>query len=83
MALDFAMEVASVSNAVTDDSYAALTEHWSESQIVELLGVVCMFEVFNRWNDSMATPLEELPLAGAGELLGDRGWTVGKHTTRD
>ena len=78
-ALDFAMEAASVPNAVTDASYAVLAEHWSETQIVELLGVVCMFGVFNRWNDSMATPLEELPLTRAGELLGDQGWTAGKH----
>jgi uncharacterized peroxidase-related enzyme len=79
VALDFAMEAASVPNAVTDTSYAALAEHWSENQIVELLGVVCMFGVFNRWNDSMATPLEELPLAHADALLGDQGWVVGKH----
>ena len=79
VALDFAMEAASVPNAVTDESYAALAEHWSETQIVELLGVVCMFGVFNRWNDSMATPLEELPLARADELLGDHGWEAGKH----
>ena len=79
VALDFAMESASVPNAVTDESYARLAEHWSETQIVELLGVVCMFGVFNRWNDSMATPLEEEPLTLADELLGDRGWTAGKH----
>src|SRR4051794_31917160 len=79
VALDFAMSAASVPNAVTDESYAALREHWSETQVVELLGVVCMFGVFNRWNDSMATPLEELPLARADELLGDRGWEAGKH----
>jgi uncharacterized peroxidase-related enzyme len=80
-ALDFAMEAASVPNAVTDESYARLAAHWSETQVVELLGVVCMFGVFNRWNDSMATPLEEVPAARAGELLGDRGWVVGKHAT--
>ena len=79
VALDFAMEAASVPNAVTDESYAALAEHWDEAQIVEILGVVCMFGVFNRWNDSMATPLEEVPLARARELLGDAGWTAGKH----
>jgi len=79
VALDFALEAASVPNSVTDESYRALAEHWTETQIVELLGVVCMFGVFNRWNDSMATPLEELPLARAEELLGDRGWDVGKH----
>ena len=83
VALDFAMEAASVPNAVTDASYAALAEHWSETQIVEILGVVCMFGVFNRWNDSLATPLEELPLTRAGELLGDHGWTAGKHAPAD
>ncbi len=79
VALDFALEAASVPNAVTDESYRALAEHWTEEQIVEILGVVCMFGVFNRWNDSMATPLEELPTARATELLGDRGWEAGKH----
>src|SRR5829696_7046682 len=38
VALDFAMEAASVPNAVTDESYAALAEHWEEAQIVEILG---------------------------------------------
>ena len=82
VALDFALAAASVPNAVTDESYAALREHWSETQIVEMLGVVCMFGVFNRWNDSMATPLEELPLARAEELLGDQGWEAGKHAVQ-
>jgi alkylhydroperoxidase family enzyme len=82
VALDFAMDAASIPNAVTDDSYRALAEHWNEEEIVEILSVVCMFGVFNRWNDSMATPLEELPLARAGELLGDRGWEAGKHAAQ-
>lgn len=78
-ALDFALDAGSVPNGVTDESYARLREHWSEEEVVELLGVVCMFGVFNRWNDSMATPLEAEPLSRAGELLGDRGWEPGKH----
>ena len=56
-----------------------LTRHWSDDEIVEILGVVCMFGVFNRWNDSMATPLEAEPIARAGALLGGTGWHVGKH----
>ena len=48
VALDFALEAASVPNAVTDDFYRALEEHWTEDEIVEILGVVCMFGVFNR-----------------------------------
>ncbi len=79
VALDFALEAASIPNGVTDESYQALAEHWSEEEIVEILGVVCMFGVFNRWNDSMATPLEAEPIAAAGALLGDKGWDVGKH----
>ena len=78
-ALDFALDAASSPNGVTDESYALLTEHWSDEEIVEILGVVCMFGVLNRWNDSMATPLEVEPLSRASELHGDRGWAPGKH----
>ena len=78
-ALDFALAAASVPNAVTDESYGELAAHWTEEEIVEILGVVCMFGVLNRWNDSMATPLEDEPLAVAGALLSDKGWEAGKH----
>ena len=79
VALDFALAAGSVPNGVTDELYARLGEHWSEAEIVEILGVVCMFGVFNRWNDSMATPLEEEPMSTAGALIGDAGWEPGKH----
>lgn len=79
VALDFAMAAASVPNGVSDEVYAATAQHWSEEEIVEILGVVCMFGVFNRWNDSMATPLEAEPLTVAGELLDHTDWTPGKH----
>lgn len=78
-ALDFALDAASVPNGVTDASYAELARYWSEEEIVEILGVVCMFGVFNRWNDSMATPLEDEPLALADSVLSARGWQPGKH----
>jgi len=79
VALSFALDAALVPNAVTDASYAELARHWSEEEIVEILGVVCMFGVFNRWNDSMATPIELEPMVRAGELLSDQGWSAGKH----
>lgn len=81
VALSFALDAASVPNAVTDASYAELARHWSEDEIVEILGVVCMFGVFNRWNDSMATPLELEPMVRAGELLTGHGWSAGKHSS--
>ncbi len=80
VAIDYAMAAASVPNAVTDKLYARLAEYFSEAEIVEILGVVCMFGVFNRWNDSMATTLEEEPLEVGERLLGPADWTVGKHT---
>jgi alkylhydroperoxidase family enzyme len=78
-ALDFALAAGSVPTGVTDEIYANLANHWDEDEIVEILGVVCMFGVFNRWNDSMATALEADAVAVTAPLLGDQGWEIGKH----
>ncbi len=80
VALDFALAAAAQPNEVTDDLFARLREHWSESEVVEILGVVAMFGFLNRWNDSMATPLEAVPTAVASKAIGARGWTPGKHS---
>lgn len=79
IALDFALAAASQPNAVTDSMFAELSRHWNEGQIVEILGVVAMFGFLNRWNDSMATPLEHVPLAVAQEAAGAHGFEAGKH----
>lgn len=79
VALDFALAAASQPNAVTDELFAELSEHWSEGQIVEILGVIAMFGFLNRWNDSMATPLESLPLEVAQKAAGSHGFAAGKH----
>lgn len=79
IALDFALAAASQPNAVTDEMFAELSEHWSEGQIVEILGVVAMFGFLNRWNDSMATPLESSPLEVAQQASGEHGFAAGKH----
>ena len=52
-ALDFALAAASQPNAVDDAIFAELQRHWTEGQIVEILGVVAMFGFLIRWNDSM------------------------------
>ena len=79
LALDFALAASSQPNAVTDEQFAALRAHWSEGEIVEILGVVAMFAFLNRWNDSMATPLEAQPLEVAQKAFGAQGWRAGKH----
>ncbi len=82
-ALDFALAAASQPNAVTDELFAELQSYWSEGQIVEILGVVAMFGFLNRWNDSMATPLEMVPdevAARAAQKAGVAAWSAGKHS---
>ncbi|MBU1360606.1 MAG: carboxymuconolactone decarboxylase family protein [Gammaproteobacteria bacterium] len=79
LALDFALAAAAQPNAVTDEQFEQLRQHWSDTEIVEILGVVAMFGFLNRWNDTMATPLEAVPDAVAGKAAGDRGWSAGKH----
>ena len=79
LALDFALAAASQPNAVTDEQFAQLQQHWSEGEIVEILAVVAMFAFLNRWNDTMATPLEAPAIAVAQKAVGAQGWEVGKH----
>lgn len=79
VALDFALAAASQPNDVTDELFAELRTHWSESQIVEILGVIGLFGFFNRWNDSLATTLEAEPLKVAQAHLENSGWQTGKH----
>ncbi len=81
-AIDFALAAASQPNDVDDGLFDRLQTHWSEGQIVEILGVVGLFGFFNRWNDSMATTLEPEPLAQAREHLAPHGWDAGKHVAQ-
>jgi uncharacterized peroxidase-related enzyme len=79
MTLDFAIAAASVPNAVTDDMFAELRKYWTEEQIVEIVGVISLFGFLNRWNDTLATPLEDEPIAIGEQFLASHGWSPGKH----
>jgi uncharacterized peroxidase-related enzyme len=78
-AFDFAIAAASVPNAVTDKIASELKRHWDEGEVVEILGVVALFGFLNRWNDSMATTLEDGAAEVAERHLAQRGWRRGKH----
>ena len=80
VALDFAIAAASQPNDVTDELMDRMKLHWTEGQIVEIAATVALFGFMNRWNDSMATPLEEEPLEVGEKHLAGKGWAVGKHT---
>jgi alkylhydroperoxidase family enzyme len=78
-AMDFASAASSVPNAVTDNLMEQLRQYWDDGQVVEIMGAIALFGFLNRWNDSMATPLEDAPAVCANEILGQRGWEIGKH----
>lgn len=78
-ALSFAHAAAQVPNAVTPEIIERLQAHWSEGDIVEIMGVIALFGYLNRWNDSMGSALEDLPMAAAEAHLAPRGWVLGKH----
>lgn len=78
-ALDYALAAGSVPNAVDEELMVRMKAHWSEDQIVEILGAVCLYGFLNRWNDSMATDLEASPKAMGDRVLKSGGWTGGKH----
>ena len=79
MALEFAMAAAAVPNDVTDELVGQMKRHWTDGQIVEITAVASLFGFLNRWNDSMATPLEEEPIEVGEKHLAAHGWRVGKH----
>jgi len=79
VALDFAIAAASQPNGVTDAMFADMRKHWTETQIVEIAAVVAVFGFLNRWNDTMATPLEEEPIHVGEKYLAAHGWNAGKH----
>ena len=78
-ALDFALAAGAVPNAVDAEVVDRMKKHWSEQQIVQILGAVCLYGFLNRWNDSMATDLEGAPRAMGERVLAKGGWTGGKH----
>ena len=78
-ALDVALAAGQVPNEVTDAMFAELRKHWNEGEVVEIVAVIALFGFLNRWNDTMATPLESEPVEVGEKHLAGMGWSVGKH----
>lgn len=81
VALDYALAAGAVPNQVDAPLMQRMRTHWSEGQIVEILAAVSLYGFLNRWNDSMATDLEESPSTLGDTVLRSGGWTGGKHRT--
>ncbi len=78
-ALKFAQEASTVPVSVSLATENQLKLHWGDNDIVEIMGVISLFGFLNRWNDVMATSIEEdAKLSGEG-LLTNISWDPGKH----
>lgn len=78
-AFAFAQAASAVPNAVDPAIAAELKAHWSDDDVVEILGVVALFGYLNRWNDTMGTTMEPGAVDAGEAHLGATDWTVGKH----
>ncbi len=77
--LDLAIAASNIPNGVDDELQTRMHEHWDDGEIVEILGVIALFGYLNRWNDSMATTMEEGAVESGQQWLTSSGWERGKH----
>lgn len=79
-ALRLALHGAMAPSQATQKDFDELFRYFDEDQAVEIVASIALFGFLNRWNDTMATDLEELPTEVASETIGGAyGWEPGKH----
>ena len=81
-ALRLALHGAVSPNQATQQDFDELYKFFSEDEAVEIVASIALFGFLNRWNDTMATELEDLPSEVAKQTLGGSfAWDPGKHRT--
>ncbi len=78
-ALRLGRDAGIVPNATTPEHFEEMRKHYTDEQIAEIVSVIALFGWLNRWNDTMATDLEDEPMAFASAHLAGAGWEAGKH----
>ena len=78
-ALRLALAAGGAPNTSTPEHFDELAQHFDQDQIVEIVSVISLFGWLNRWNDTLATDLEDEPLAFGQSHLAGSGWEAGKH----
>lgn len=68
-ALALAVAAGSCPPQVTDAHFAELKDHYTEDAIVEIVSVIALLGWLNRWNITLATPLEREAAAFAEKHL--------------
>jgi uncharacterized peroxidase-related enzyme len=73
-ALDLALAAGQQPSAASDAHFRTLEAHFSPRAILEIMGVIALFGFLNRWNDTLATELEDAPKAFAKAHLRAEDW---------
>ena len=79
-ALRFAFHSGQTPNAVTDFDTETLQKYFTDQEITSIISICSLFGYLNRWNDTMATKLEDHPKNFASDILGPQGWEPSKHS---
>lgn len=80
-ALRIAFHAGQIPNAVTAEHFAAAKEHFSDEELAAIVAVCSFFGYLNRWNDTMATSLEDSPRHFGETVISSNGWQAGKHAS--
>lgn len=78
-ALRLGYHAALVPNEATSEDFDDLKKYFDAGQIVEIVATIALFGYLNRWNDTMATTLEQRAVEVAARAIGAVGWRAGKH----
>ena len=78
-ALDVAFAAGQTPSAVTDAHFERLSNYYTAREMTEIMAVISMFGFLNRWNDSLATALEDKPFNSASSLFDKSQWQAGQH----
>ena len=78
-AMRLAVAAGGVPNSATDEMFDDLRAQFTDRQVADIVAVISFFGFLNRWNDTMATELEEAPLDFGTRRLAGTGWEAGKH----
>ena len=79
-AFNLVRAAAQIPNLSTPEHFEELRKHYSNTQIIEILGISSLAAWLNRWNDTIATVTDQESVDWATENLSDVGWSIGKHT---
>ena len=67
-AINLAMKAGVVPNETSDADFDRLKSHFNENEITEIVAVIAMFGFLNRWNSTLDTALEPVPMASVEGL---------------